>query len=297
MRKLLILIVFILPFASNAQELNCKVSVLSQSIQLSDKRIFTTLETSVREFMNNRKWTSDQFKRDERIECNLTFNITKFTQPGDMSGTLQIQVRRPVFNANIGTLLMNFIDQDIAFQYIEYQPIDFADNAYVSSLSSILGYYAYVMLAMDYDSFSLEGGTQFWQKAQQTVINSQSDGGKGWKASDIPPRNRYWLTENYLNAVYKPLREANYLYHRMGMDNMYSKMDLAKTNIKEALKKIQAVNKQRPSSYNVQLFFNAKTDELINIYKQGTPAEKEEILALLAELDPTNSNKYAKINQ
>lgn len=122
------------------------------------------------------------------------------------------------------------------------------------------------------------------------------DGGKGWKASDIPPRNRYWLTENYLNAVYKPLREANYLYHRMGMDNMYSKMDLAKTNIKEALKKIQAVNKQRPSSYNVQLFFNAKTDELINIYKQGA-AEKEEILALLAELDPTNSNKYAKINQ
>ncbi len=297
MRKLILIVSLFLPLIGVSQELNCKVSVLSPSIQLSDKRIFTTLETAIREFMNNRKWTSDQFKRDERIECSLTFNINKYTQPDEMSGTLQIQLRRPIYNANIGTLLMNFIDQDIAFKYLEYQPIDFADNAYVSSLSSILGYYAYVMLAMDYDSFSLEGGTQFWQKAQQTVINAQNDGGKGWKASDIPPRNRYWLTENYLNSIYRPLREANYLYNRMGMDNMYSKMDLAKTNIKEALKKIQTVNKQRPSSYNVQLFFNAKTDELINIYKQATPTEKEEILALLAELDPTNSNKYAKINQ
>jgi hypothetical protein len=297
MRKLLFVLLACLPLFSSAQELNCKVSVLSQSIQLSDKRIFTTLETAIREFMNNRKWTNDQFKRDERIECNLTFNINKFTQPDEMSGTLQIQARRPIYNTNYGSLLLNFIDQDISFRYLEYQPIDFADNAYVSNLSSILGYYAYVILAMDYDSYSLEGGTQFWQKAQQTVINTQADGGKGWKASDIPPRNRYWLTENYLNAIYKPLREANYLYHRMGMDNMYNKMDLAKSSIKDALKKIQAVNKQRPASYNVQLFFNAKTDELVNIYKGASPTEKDEILTLLGELDPTNSNKYAKINQ
>lgn len=297
MPKFILTLILLLPMIAGAQELNCKVSVLSQGIQLSDKRIFTTLETAVREFMNNRKWTNDQFKRDERIECNLTFNITKFNQPDEMSGTLQIQTRRPVFNSNYGSLLMNFIDQDIAFRYLEYQPIDFADNAYVSSLSSILGYYAYVILAMDYDSYSIEGGTPFWQKAQQTVINAQSDGGKGWKASDIPPRNRFWLTENYLNPIYRPLREANYIYHRMGMDNMYSKMDIAKSSIKDALLKIQTVNKQRPASYNVQLFFNAKTDELVNIYKQASPTEKVEMLALLSELDPTNSNKYAKINQ
>lgn len=297
MRNFILALVFVFPFAIQAQELNCKVSVLSQGIQLSDKRIFTTLETAVREFMNNRKWTNDQFKRDERIECNLTFNITKFTQPDEMSGTLQIQARRPVFNSNYGSLMLNFIDQDIVFRYLEYQPIEFADNAYVSSLSSIIGYYAYVILAMDYDSFSIEGGTPYWQKAQQTVINAQTDGGKGWKGSDIPPRNRFWLTENYLNAVYRPLREANYLYHHMGMDNMYSKMDVAKLSIKDALTKIQTVNKQRPSSYNVQLFFNAKTDELVNIYKQATPTEKEDILKLLNELDPTNSNKYVKINQ
>jgi hypothetical protein len=281
----------------HAQELNCTVSVLSQGVQLSDKRIFKTMETAIREFMTNKRWTNDVFQRDERIELNLTFNITKFTMPDEMAGTLQIQSRRPTYNSNYGSVVMNFIDQDISFRYLEYQPIEFADNAYISGLASLLGYYAYVALAMDYDSFSPEGGTAMWQKAQQVVNNAITDPAKGWKGTDIPPRNRYWLVENYLNPIYSPLRQANYLYHRQGMDNMYDKMDLGRTNIMEALRKIQTVNKQRPSSYNVQLFFNAKADELINIYQQATPTEKAAVLQLLGELDPTNSNKYKKINQ
>jgi hypothetical protein len=214
-----------------------------------------------------------------------------------MAGTLKIQSRRPTYNSNYGSVVMNFIDQDISFRYLEYQPIEFADNAYISGLASLLGYYAYLTLAMDYDSYSLEGGTAMFQKAQQVVNNAITDPAKGWKGTDIPPRNRFWLVENYLNPIYAPLRQANYLYHRQGMDNMYDKMDLGRTNIMEALRKIQTVNKQRPSSYNVQLFFNAKADELINIYQQSTPSEKAAVLQLLGELDATNSNKYKKINQ
>ncbi len=296
MRNLFSILLIISASLASAQELNCRVSVLSQQIQLSDKRVFTTLETAIREFMNGTKWTGDQFKRDERIECNLTFNITKYNQPDEMSGTLQIQVRRPVFNTNYGSVLLNFMDEDISFRYLEYQPIEFSDAAFVSGLASLLGYYAYVILAMDYDSYSLEGGTPYWQKAQQVVQNAQQDAAKGWKANDIPPRNRFWLTENYLNPVFKPLREANYKYHRMGMDNMYNKMDIGRAAVLESLQKIQQLNKQRPASYNMQVWFNAKTDELVNIFKQASPTEKAQVLQILSELDPTNSSKYSKIN-
>lgn len=297
MRKLFISLLLISALPLGAQELNCRVSVLSQQVQLSDKRVFTTLETAVREFMNNTRWSSDQFKRDERIECNLTFNITKYVQPDEMSGTLQIQVRRPVFNTNYGSVLLNFMDEDISFRYLEYQPIEFSDAAFVSGLASLLGYYAYVILAMDYDSYAPEGGTPFWQKAQQVVQNAQQDAAKGWKANDIPPRNRFWLTENYLNPVFKPLRDANYKYHRLGMDNMYNKMDIGRASVMESLQLLQQLNKQRPASYNMQVWFNAKSDELVNIFKQASPTEKAQLLQILGEIDPTNSSKYNKINQ
>lgn len=297
MRKLLFALLFVSALPVCAQELNCRVSVLSQQVQLSDKRVFTTLETAVREFMNNTRWSSDQFKRDERIECNMTFNITKYVQPDEMSGTLQIQVRRPVFNTNYGSVLLNFMDEDISFRYLEYQPIEFSEAAFVSGLASLLGYYAYVILAMDYDSYAPEGGTFFWQKAQQVVQNAQQDAAKGWKANDIPPRNRFWLTENYLNPVFKPLRDANYKYHRLGMDNMYNKMEIGRASVMESLQLLQQLNKQRPASYNMQVWFNAKADELVNIFKQASPTEKAQLLQILGEIDPTNSNKYNKINQ
>ena len=299
MRSFLLLFVtlFFAYNSLNAQELNCKVSILSQAVQLSDKKIFTTLETSIREFMNNTRWTNDQFKRDERIECNLTFNIQKYTQPDEMEGSLQIQIRRPVYGSNYNSVLMNYMDENVRFKYLEFQPIEWADAAYVSGLGSLLSYYAYVILAFDYDSYSLEGGTNFWQKSQQAVINANQDAAKGWKSNDIPPRNRFWLTENYLNPIFKPLREANYKYHRLGMDIMSTKPENGRAAIIEALQKIQQVNKQRPSSFNVQVWFNAKTDELINIFKLASPSEKTQVIQLLGELDPTNSTKYQKINQ
>jgi len=292
-----LLILGFLAGKAKSQELNCRVQVLSQAVQLSDKRIFTTLETAIREFMNNTKWTNDQFKRDERIECNLTFNIQTYTQPDQFTGTLQIQVRRPVYNTNYGSLLLNMMDQDINFRYLEYQPIEFSESAYVSGLASLLGYYAYVILAMDYDSFSPEGGSVYWQKAQQVVNNAMQDQAKGWKATDVPPRNRYWLVENYLNPVFKPLRDANYAYHRLGMDIMYNKLAEGRAQISQSLEGLLEIHKNRPSSFNLQVFFNTKADELVNVYQQANPLEKARVLEILGILDPTNSNKYKKISE
>jgi hypothetical protein len=279
------------------QELNCRVQVLSGQVQLSDKRVFTSLETTIREFINNQRWTNDQFKRDERIECNFTFNITKFNLPDDFEGTLQIQSRRPVFGSNYGSVMMNHMDQDIRFRYLEGTPLEFADNAFISNLASLIGFYAYVVLAMDYDSYALEGGTQFWQKAQQVVQNAQQEAAKGWKATDIPPRNRFWLVENYVNPIFLPLRQANYKFHRLGLDQMHKDVDGGRANIMESLKDVREVHKARPSSFNVQVFFNAKADEIVNIYQQANPPEKADIMPILNEIDPTGATKYKKITQ
>lgn len=286
-----------LTFQSFAQELRVNVQVLAPGIQLSDKRVFTTLETAIREFMNNTRWSTDEFQRDERIEINMTFNITAYNLPDDFRGTLTIQSRRPVYNTNYGTALMNYMDNDIQFKYLEYQPLDFSENVFVSNLTAILGYYAYLMIGLDYDSFSLEGGAPYFQKAQQVVGSAQSAAEAGWKPTELPPRNRYWYIENLLNPVFKPMREANYKYHRLGLDNMYNKMDEGRASVLEALELLQQVNRTRPSSFNMQLFFNAKADEIANIFSQATPQQKTKVLEILNELDPTNSKKYTKISK
>lgn len=280
-----------------SQELRCNVQVLSPQIQLSDKRIFTTLETAIREFMNNTRWTSDNFERDERIECNFTFNITNYTQPDDFRGTLTIQARRPVYNTSYGSVLFNYMDNDIMFKYLEYQPLDFSENVFVSNLTAILGYYAYLIIGLDYDSFSPDGGSPFFQKAQQVVNSAQSTAEPGWKPTEMPPRNRYWYIENLLNPVFRPMRECSYKYHRQGMDNMYKQMEVGRAAVLDGLTLLQQVHKLRPSSFNMQVFFNAKADEIADIFSQATPQDKTKVMAILNELDPTNSKKYSKISK
>jgi hypothetical protein len=298
MIKIITTLIFaLLLIKSSAQELICNVQMLSPGIQLSDKRIFTTLETAIREFMNNTRWTTDNFERDEKIEVNMTFNITTFNLPDDFRGTLTIQARRPVFNTSYGTVLLNYMDNDIQFRYIEYQPLEFSENVFISNLTAILGYYANLVLGLDYDSFSLEGGTPFFLKAQQVVNSAQSAAEAGWKPTELPPRNRYWYVENLLNPVFRPMRECSYKYHRLGLDNMYNKMDQGRSNVLEGMVLLQQVHKVRPTSFNMQVFFNAKADEIANIFSQAKPEEKTKVMEILNELDPTNSKKYSKISK
>jgi hypothetical protein len=277
-----------------AQELNCQVKVLSQQVTGTEKRVFETLETAIYEFMNNRKWTNETFKQEERIDCSILINITERLSTDEFRATLQIQSRRPIFKTSYNSVLLNYNDNDIQFRYLESQPLDFAENSNLSNLTSILAYYAYVVIGLDYDSFAPDGGTPYLQKALNVVQTAQSSDQAGWKAFD-GDKNRYWLINNMLDATYRPLRECMYNYHRLGLDVMVDNKEGGRAAILESLLTLKKIHQMRALSFNMQVFFNAKSDELINIFTGAFPDEKSKAVNLLNEIDPTNSNKYQKI--
>ncbi len=295
MRRLFVSIFFLfLLQKSFSQELNCQIQVLSQQIQGTDKRVFETLQTAIFEFMNNKKWTGDAFKNSERLDCSILINVTERISTEEFKGTLQVQLRRPVFKTSYNSVLLNFNDNDIQFKYLENQPLDFTENAHLSNLTSILAYYAYLMIGLDYDSFSLNGGTPYLQKSLAIVNNAQSSSDLGWKAFD-GTKNRYWIINNMLDASFVSLRECMYKYHRLGMDIMADNKETARTVIYESLEDLKKIHQIKPLSFSLQVFFTAKADEVINIYSGAFADEKAKVVNLLNEIDPTNSNKYQKI--
>ncbi len=294
MRKYLILFFFVSVITSVAQELNCKVQVLSQQVQGTDKRVFTTLQTAIFEFMNNKKWTTDAFKLDERIDCSILINVTERPSTDVFIATIQVQSRRPVFKSSYNSVLLNYNDNDFQFTYLENQPLEFNENQFTSNLTSVLGFYAYMIIGMDYDTFSPSGGTNYLQKAQNVVNNAQSASEAGWRAFESN-KNRYWLITNMLDAPFVNIRECMYNYHRKGLDEMVTNKEGGRANILEALESLRKVHQARPLSFAMQVFFNAKSDEIINIFSGAFADEKSKVMTLLNDIDPTNSNKYQKI--
>jgi len=289
------LLFFLISFSVlKAQELNCIVQVNSDQIQTSDKKIFETLQTAIFEFMNNRRWTNDQFLNQERIECSVLINITERTSSDQFKATIQIQSRRPVYKASYNTPVFNFLDNDFEFKYIEYQPLEFNETQFTTNLTSVLAYYAYVVIGLDYDTFSPEGGSPYFQKAQLVVNNAQSSSEKGWKAYENV-RNRYWITENLLNPSFKPLRAAYYKYHRQGFDLMTENKDNARFAITESIEMLRKVQADKPGSVLMQLFFVAKAEEIVNVYSQAFPDEKNKVVNTLNQIDPANAQKYEEI--
>ena len=277
----------------SAQELNCSVQVLHSQIQSSDKRVFETLRNSIYEFMNNRKWTDDVFKTEERIECSMLINISEWIPPDVFKGTMQIQSRRPVYNSSYPALLLNFNDNNIDFRYLEDEPLEFSETSHISNLTSILAFYAYIIIGMDYDSFSLEGGTPYFQKAQTVVNNAQSASEEGWKA--FKPKNRYWLVEDILYQAYRPARECLYKYHRQGLDMMSENTESSRTAILESIELLEKVHIEKPNSFILQVFFDAKADELVSIFSESFPDEKPRVVSILSKIDPGHINKYQNI--
>jgi Domain of unknown function (DUF4835) len=277
-----------------AQELNCRITVNSDQIQGTDKRVFDALRTAIFEFMNNRKWTTDAFKTEERIDCNILLNITERLSNEDFKGTLQIQARRPVYKSSYNSVLFNYDDKEFEFKYLESQPLEFNDNTFSSNLTQVLAFYAYYIIGLDYDSFSLKGGTPYLQKALTVVNNSLNASERGWKPFESN-RNRYWMINNLLDAAFIPLRECMYNYHRNGLDLMASNRDVGRTNILQSIESLNKVFQAKPLSFNMQIFFNAKADEVINIFSGAFPDEKAKVITTLNEIDPTNSNKYQRI--
>ncbi len=293
MKKVIIALFFIFFTAvhSNAQELLCNVTVNSQQISGSDKTVYDDLQTAVREFMNTRKWSNYTYQPQEKIECNVFITITTRSSDVDFSGTIQIQSRRPVFGTSYFSPMINLIDKDFTFKYIQKQSLEFDDNNIYSNLTAVLGYYAYIIIGVDFDSFSMKGGSQFYTKAQNLVSLSQNGADKGWKAFENK-KNRYWLVENLLNDSYGGIRECLYLYHLKGLDVMKDNMAQGRAAVSSGMEKMQYVVKQTPGLYIVTVFMDSKRDELINIFSQAPTTDRPPIVNILKEIDPAHSNDW-----
>jgi hypothetical protein len=274
-----------------SQELNCQVQVVAPTVSNVEKRVLDELRDAMRDFMNDRKWTNDKFEFDERIECNLLLTVDNITNNTRFTGKLQVQSNRIVYNTNYDSPMLNLVDEDVSFDFQENTILEFQLDQYRNNLTSILAFYAYYIVAMDYDSFSPEGGATYFSNAQQIVTNAQNAPSAGWKAFENT-KNRFWLVDNILNQAFRPLRQATYDYHRNGLDKMHENANLGRAKITQSISALRKVHQRRPLSYNMRIFFLAKADELINIYTEAPVAEKNTIFGDLQLLDPANIIKY-----
>ena len=296
MRKLFLLLILLCSFIiANAQELNCQVQVLTPRIQSSDKKIYTTLQQAIYEFINNTKWTSDKFLSEEKIECSIQIEITERISTAEFKGTIQVSSRRPVYKTSYNSPMLNIKDDDFTFQYIEFQNLEFNESSSNPNLVAVLAYYAYLILAVDYDSYSLLGGGPYYQKVQAIVANMQNAGDKGWKSYESNNRNRYWVSENFNNPIYKPIRQLYYNFHRKGLDIMWEKKDEGLRACGESIEGLKKVHSEKPISPLMQALFDAKADEVVNMFS-GAPADiKTQAKITLDEVNPSNTSKYQKI--
>ena len=298
-RSFLSLITVFLFQLSQAQELRARVSVLANRVENNiDKKVFTTLQTALNNFINNRKWTSDNFAPEEKIDCSFLLNLEGTADVNVYKASLTVQSARPVFNSSYSSPIINFQDQDVYFKYVEFQQLEFNENrvagtdALASNLTAVVAYYIDLILGLDYDSFSQRGGDVYFQKAQN-IINNSPEGRSisGWKPFD-GIRNRYWLMENLLNSRYTLIHDAYYSYYRLGMDKLYEDEITARSQVMNVLSLLNTFNVENPNTMVLQFFFQGKAQELIKIFSKATPPDKARALDFLQKLDISNATKY-----
>ena len=283
---------------SISQIFNCEVQVIAPTLQNNpaNEEIFSSLKNAMIEYINfGYNWTNDKFEQHEQID--VSFLLTLNSKSGnDFSGKLQITSQRPVFNSDYKSLLMSYIDKNVTFKYIRNSPIQYFEGQHVDNLADILAYYIYMILGYDYDSFSMEGGTPYFNKADQILSICQSASEPGWKAPDGDgSNNRFWLIQNALQPQFTSLRKTFYNYHISGLDQCYINRDTCIKEITSSVNDLLEIHKSRPSSLNMQLFFNAKYEELIKIYLPTSPSERNKIYNLVSQLDPSRIKAYNKL--
>lgn len=277
-----------------AQELNCKVNINYSQIQGTNTQIFKTLETALKEFINDRKWTTAQYGVAERIACSMNLTVKEYSENGTFKCELIVQSTRPVFEANYNTTLLNFKDVNLGFTYLEFDPLELKDNQLGSNLTAVVAYYAYLIIGLDMDSMAPFGGTDVLHAAEGIVTAAQSLPETGWKAFD-DTRNRHGLINDYLDETMKPFRQMMYDYHRIGLDEMSQNADRGRAKVTAALTELKKVKAAKPMSIWSQLFTETKKEELVNIYSKGTEKEKEEVYNMLVEINPGQTNDWDKI--
>lgn len=302
MRKncvLLAILLTVLISAAHAQELQANVSVVASRIPTTvDHKIFQTLQSALYDFINGRKWSNESFQNNEKIVCNFLINISSAGDNNTYQATLTVQAGRPIYNSSYQSPLINFQDANFSFRYVEYQPLDFNENRvqgsepFTANLTAEIAYYIYMILGLDFDSFSLRGGDPYFQKALNIVNNApDSRDITGWKAFD-GIRNRYWLIENLTNSKYTLVHDAYYSYYRTGLDQLYDNESDGRTAVLNALNMLNTVNTDNPNTMVIQFFFQSRATEVSKIFLKSPPEEKARALDLLTKLDISNISKY-----
>ncbi len=295
MRKVLIILLAIGSLTASAQELVATVTInVGPKVQTTERNVFRDMKTAFQQFLNSRKWTNDVFQQYEKINCSILININDMPSIGVFSASVQVQSARPVYNSNYTSLLLNFADRDWEFEYIESQPLEYNDNTFTNNLTSMLAFYAYLVIGLDYDSFSELGGTPYFQKALTVVNNAQSANRPGWQSLGSI-RNRYWIIENLLNPQMVDVRRTLYSYHRLGLDAFDKTPDQSRQVILTGLKSIRKAKDINPNAILIISFFDAKSKELANIFSDGQLTLRREAYDLITAMDPSNQGTYAKM--
>ncbi|MEX2567032.1 MAG: DUF4835 family protein [Cyclobacteriaceae bacterium] len=278
------------------QQLDFSVTINSERARTQDRDIFDKMKASFEQFLNGRNWTDDEFKPEERIKGNLLITINEMPQVGVFSATVQIQTVRPVYGSNYESLLLNFADRNWSFEYVESQPLEFNQYSFLNNITSLLAFYAYIALGLDYDTFSPRGGNPYFETANNIVANAQQSSRPGWNQNPSDKRNRYWLSNDLYNSqVMAPVRDAYYLYHRKGLDLLSTNPEEGYRNILEAIIKVSEANQVQPNSILTISFIDAKSDEISKILKSASPELRQEAVEVLLKVDPNNARKYNDI--
>jgi hypothetical protein len=299
MRKIIFILSVLLLNAYNvySQEFNCRVKINDQQVQISDKSIFRGLEQRLQEFINNTRWTDEPIATQERIDLNIEIILSAYDQNSyEFRASAIIQSRRPVFGSNYNTTLLSFNDENWDFKYQEQDRLEFQDGQFLGDLSSLMSFYAYYVIGLDFDSFSLEGGSAYFNKAFQIAnLAQQTSARAGWKPFERTVRTRYNLIDNILNERFRPLRNAYYIYHRKALDQFAKDPFQGRKQMMLALDQVKKVFKISPNTVMLLVFFDAKSDELVNVFKGAEPIEKPKVIELLNEINIANISKYEKI--
>lgn len=296
-RILTSIIIFIFATGSIAQELNCNVMIQKPPVQGTSDMLFQSLQRSVSEFMNTRKWTNHNYEFNERIDCSILIKVSNVSG-SKFTSTIQVISNRPVYGTSLQTPMLNYKESNnmFEFDYVQNQNLEFNENRHTSNLTSVLAFYAYIILGLDYDSFALNGGSEYFKKAKRIVNNAQASNYKGWKAFEsIKQDNRYFLVENLTNSKYGAVRRASYRYHRLGLDLMHKRLEAGRNEVAESLKFLQRVYRQKPNLFIIKLFFDAKYSEIINIFSGAFAPEKTKVYNVVKETDPAHLTQYEKL--
>jgi uncharacterized protein DUF4835 len=277
-----------------AQEMEFTININTPKLQTTDPKVFESLKQGMSDFLNNQKWTSDVFDPKERIKCNIQMTIKDELAANTFSADFAIQAVRPVYGSNYETPILSHVDKDLSFVYEQFQPLQYTKNSYSDNLTSFLSFYVFIILGMDYDSYSLYGGEPYFQAANDiltTIPPTAASAFPGWRSLD-GNRNRYWIIENLLNPKVRDLRQAMYDYHRQSLDLMADNPETGRAIMLQALETISKVNRSYPSSMIIQMFTNAKSNEIVEIFKKGTSEEKTKVRNIMSKIDASNASKY-----